>query len=70
MTPPGGIDAGHAGRLFFVGDPKQSIYRFRRADISTFLAARDHRDRAAAAHDQLPVHAEGCSTGSTMCSGS
>lgn len=27
------------GRLFFVGDAKQSIYRFRRADIATYLEA-------------------------------
>jgi len=27
------------GALFVVGDPKQSIYRFRRADIATYLSA-------------------------------
>lgn len=30
-----------SGRLFTVGDPKQSIYRFRRADIASYMAARD-----------------------------
>ncbi|HEX6198112.1 MAG TPA: UvrD-helicase domain-containing protein [Jiangellaceae bacterium] len=30
------------GRLFVVGDPKQSIYRFRRADIGTYLEAQEH----------------------------
>lgn len=29
------------GSLFLVGDPKQSIYRFRRASIETYLEARD-----------------------------
>jgi ATP-dependent helicase/nuclease subunit A len=29
------------GSLFVVGDPKQSIYRFRRADIVTYTAVRD-----------------------------
>ena len=33
------------GRLFMVGDPKQSIYRFRRADIETYLG---FQERAAA----------------------
>ena len=31
-----GITQGKPGRAFFVGDPKQSIYRFRRADIQQF----------------------------------
>ncbi len=29
------------GRLFIVGDPKQSIYRFRRADIAQYLRSAD-----------------------------
>jgi len=29
------------GKLFVVGDPKQSIYRFRKADVGTYLEVRD-----------------------------
>ena len=39
-----------AGRLFVVGDPKQSIYRFRRADIGVYKSVHD-MFCAAAEHD-------------------
>ncbi len=38
------IAGGEPGRLFFVGDPKQSIYRFRRADIRQFNAVKAQRE--------------------------
>lgn len=34
------------GKLFVVGDPKQSIYRFRRADIETYGAVRERIARS------------------------
>ncbi|NIR43460.1 MAG: UvrD-helicase domain-containing protein, partial [Gemmatimonadetes bacterium] len=37
---PDAANAGGAPQLFLVGDPKQSIYRFRRADISVWNAAK------------------------------
>ena len=43
------------GKLFLVGDPKQSIYRFRRADIDIYEQVRDLFRRAA---DQHPGSAD------------
>lgn len=42
-----------SGRLFLVGDPKQSIYRFRRADMAVYSKAKDDALAAGAASLQL-----------------
>ncbi len=41
------------GSLFVVGDPKQSIYRFRRADIRTYLHAQAWVDDAVTLHSNF-----------------
>ncbi len=45
--------------LFLIGDPKQAIYGFRRADIYTYLAA---GDRVRRSHDGSAEHDDGCYT--------
>jgi ATP-dependent helicase/nuclease subunit A len=45
-----------AGSLFIVGDPKQSIYRFRRADITTYLTVRGLLEKAGGRVEQLATN--------------
>jgi ATP-dependent helicase/nuclease subunit A len=45
------------GRLFIVGDPKQSIYRFRNADIETYLEVVDPQNMHSLGLDRLQLTA-------------
>ncbi|MCH8813658.1 MAG: UvrD-helicase domain-containing protein [Chloroflexi bacterium] len=44
------------GRLFVVGDPKQSIYRFRRADMAVYSQAREQFGREGSRFPQLALN--------------
>ena len=43
------------GSLFIVGDPKQSIYRFRRADAGVYADARSWLERAGAGAERVEI---------------
>ncbi|MEX0682293.1 MAG: UvrD-helicase domain-containing protein [Dehalococcoidia bacterium] len=45
-----------SGRLFLVGDPKQSIYRFRRADMQMYSQTREGIEAAGAGSPQLALN--------------
>jgi ATP-dependent helicase/nuclease subunit A len=47
------ILSGEAGKLFIVGDAKQSIYRFRGADVTVFREERDQIEQQGGTHFQL-----------------
>lgn len=44
------------GRLFLVGDPKQSIYRFRRADMAVYAQTREELGAAGAGEERLSLN--------------